>query len=64
MSELKPCPFCESKDNAVLSYCDQEWFHAYCYNCGANGPEEKTEAEAALAWSRRAGDEADNLPSK
>ncbi|EGO4532872.1 restriction alleviation protein, Lar family [Escherichia coli] len=64
MSLPKPCPFCGSGDIGIVSHSNEVWHFACCHNCGANGPEEDTKVKAALAWKRRAGDEADNLPSK
>ncbi|MDZ5638994.1 Lar family restriction alleviation protein [Enterobacter sp. A103] len=48
----------------TVAHSVASWFFVYCTECGANGPEEKTKVKAALAWNRRAGDEADNLPQE
>ncbi|EPN6131752.1 TPA: restriction alleviation protein, Lar family [Enterobacter asburiae] len=64
MSLPKPCPFCGSGNIGIVSHGNELWYFARCHKCGANGPEEDTRIEAALAWKRRAGDEANNLPSK
>lgn len=64
MSLPKPCPFRGSGDVGIDSYSDEAWFYVCCRECAASGPEDSTEVKAALAWNRRAGDEADNLPSK
>ncbi|HIH9250999.1 TPA: Lar family restriction alleviation protein [Enterobacter ludwigii] len=64
MSLPKPCPFCGSGYVGIESYSNEECFFVSCHECGANGPEESMAAKAALAWERRAGDEADDLPSK
>ncbi|WP_316375007.1 Lar family restriction alleviation protein [Enterobacter hormaechei] len=64
MSLPKPCPFCGSGYVGIESYSNNEWFFVSCHECGANGPEESMAAKAALAWNRRAGDEANNLPQE
>ena len=58
MSELKPCPFCGSKDveirwhaplfgeMAMLNY-------VICNDCGAMGSHKILESEAIKAWNRR-----------
>ncbi|EAM4564305.1 Lar family restriction alleviation protein [Salmonella enterica] len=58
MSLPKPCPFCGSGNIETVSHSVGSWFFVYCSECGANGPEENTIVKAALAWNRRAGDEA------
>lgn len=63
MSELKPCPFCGSKDLRI-SHVGRDWNSVICRDCGGEGPEELGREDAISSWNRRAGDEADNLPSK
>ena len=59
MTELKPCPFCVSK-NIVDHGEKNTWIN--CINCGAEGPLRgddlwETKADAIEAWNRRASDD-------
>lgn len=61
MINLKPCPFCGSK-NLVDHGEINTWIS--CEDCGAEGPLRRddlweTKAEAAEAWNRRADDDSD-----
>lgn len=51
MSELKPCPFCGSK-NVVVS----NWglWRCWCQECLAKTSDEIKRADAIEAWNRRA----------
>ena len=57
MAELKPCPFCGSKDVSNSWYYDEAYegkiFHVRCHKCAALGPIEATEQQAIDAWNRR-----------
>jgi len=56
MSEdLKPCPFCGSKDDMLINDEDYEVF-VFCWSCEARGPNKSTKTDAIKAWNRRAGD--------
>lgn len=48
--ELKPCPFCGSKDILESGY-QVNWIT--CLNCECDGPLEKTKQEAIKAWNKR-----------
>lgn len=53
MSEqLKPCPFCGSKDTEVLDAVGEYW--ARCRQCHANTAMGATVVEAVATWNRRA----------
>ena len=49
MTELKPCPFCGSRD--VESW-GKYWVVVVCLACGARGPSE-VGAAAIAAWNER-----------
>lgn len=53
---LRPCPFCGSRD-AFISNVSADEHHAFfavaCAKCEADGPIERTESGAALAWNAR-----------
>ena len=51
MTELKPCPFCGSKNVADMN----GWVQ--CLNCNATGPDNFDHLRAIEAWNRRAGEE-------
>ena len=53
MEELKPCPFCGSKD-VFIDNPDSHCFYVACANCGVNGTTTNTKARAIEAWNRRA----------
>lgn len=56
MNELKPCPFCGSKDVFAVP-TDAFWGHVVsCNNCGASGPMASTEEEAIAGWNDRKGE--------
>ncbi|ENK7136053.1 Lar family restriction alleviation protein [Enterobacter roggenkampii] len=63
MSELKPCPFCGQK-NLLISHQNRNICSVVCFDCGGEGPEELSRKEAITSWNRRAGDEANDFPSK
>lgn len=61
MTELKPCPFCGSKNTACSFYTThtegmEDHYYIGCKNCGANGSRGKSEEEAIEAWNRRVND--------
>jgi len=49
--ELDICPFCHGLELKVIhnEYLDD--YRVKCRNCGCNGPEAATEAEAAALWN-------------
>ena len=55
MTALLPCPFCWELHHKTMggANVDKLWW-IKCQSCGANGPTKTTEAEATLAWNRRA----------
>ena len=52
MSELKPCPFCGSKDIS-LDPDSRFGFWAQCGDCSAAGPFQHLKHEAIEAWNER-----------
>jgi Lar family restriction alleviation protein len=61
MSELKPCPFCQSKDvlgkYAVDEVNQLGTAYIVCMDCRARGPYEYGEQQARDAWNLRITDE-------
>lgn len=57
MAELKPCPFCGSRENAIKEHwmCRNMWC-VQCYGCGCNSACFRTKEEAIEAWNRRSDD--------
>lgn len=55
MTELKPCPFCGSKDAQVEHF--GPLFFVECPNddCQVLGPSRSTILGAKIAWNKRAG---------
>jgi Lar family restriction alleviation protein len=57
MTDLKPCPFCGSSnvENWASRPRDaaQDVWCVFCHSCNCEGPEAKTEAEAAASWNSR-----------
>lgn len=54
--ELKPCPFCGSKDLKISVYNNKGGtvYQVYCYRCGANGPDYGDNKQWAInAWNKR-----------
>lgn len=49
--ELKPCPFCGSKDVTVYELYPSSY--ARCRVCGAEGSLRDSHDEAVAAWNRR-----------
>jgi len=54
MSEknLKPCPFCGSKDVSI-SHVYGSLYQGYCDNCTGEGPWRNSRRGAIAAWNRR-----------
>lgn len=58
MSELKPCPFCGTKEglnNLLVGRFAREIWSVGCFSvrCGCEGPLRKTKSGAIQAWNRR-----------
>lgn len=61
MTELRPCPFCGSKQLDVFdkdkrdSYGDylETVYQVECWNCDTAGPEGPSEEEATDLWNKR-----------
>lgn len=55
--ELKPCPFCGSKNIKLLEYGNWKNFYCECEDCRAIVPDpsitDYTEEEAIEAWNTR-----------
>ena len=56
MDELKPCPFCGSKE--VRADKDGMWWTVGCTDCFAEGPSDLGESGAIAAWNERQPDTA------
>lgn len=54
--ELKPCPFCGSKN---LRLTGNSWHWVQCNNCFAEIGGQESEEEAIEQWNRRVNDETD-----
>ena len=54
--ELKPCPFCGSKDVSTMIMPGSNWVVA-CYSCGCRTSEYYDCREAESVWNRRVCDE-------
>ena len=58
MSELKPCPFCESERirivRVAIKWERQEWWRGKCDTCKAYGPIADRRDDAIKEWNRRA----------
>lgn len=50
MHELKVCPFCGGKPEAILN---MPFFRIVCKRCGAMGPRSMVEETAYHAWNTR-----------
>jgi Lar family restriction alleviation protein len=58
MTDLKPCPFCGNKtleiNHIVITLRRRiNWFHVYCFQCRAHGPDDPSERVAAEQWNTR-----------
>ncbi|WP_039858137.1 Lar family restriction alleviation protein [Novosphingobium pentaromativorans] len=53
-SELKPCPFCGSRDVGYFEHVYARHFSVMCKSCGAEGPPRSEHEEAARLWNARA----------
>ena len=51
MTELKPCPFCGSKNVDVTKIGPEDWW-LQCRGCGATGPIGESEEETIKLWNR------------
>ena len=52
MAELKPCPFCGSKNCLYIEREVEAWF-IYCCNCHTSGPWTQDKQEAIEVWNKR-----------
>ena len=52
-TDLKPCPFCGSRE-VELYHAIVGWF-VECKCCGSTGPERDADSAASAAWQERAG---------
>ena len=60
MPDLKPCPFCGSKDTGVYEIRSENcstFRYILCRTCGAKSQAFFQERNAVEAWNRRAGKE-------
>jgi Lar family restriction alleviation protein len=60
--ELKPCPFCQSKNVKTFKYPSNVLdtgtdVFVQCQDCASDGPYGKDEQDAANRWNRRATDD-------
>ena len=53
-TELKPCPFCGSKGEALYSNGGPTTYQVRCGECTAEGPWRYSRKGAFAAWNRRA----------
>ena len=51
--EIKPCPFCGSRNLAVRTAWDYRHEFVTCRNCGTNGPRADDTHGAWAAWNDR-----------
>jgi Lar family restriction alleviation protein len=51
--EVKPCPFCRTKQNLSIGRTTRWWISCDTQNCGAEGPHRKTKKAAIEAWNTR-----------
>lgn len=51
MNELKPCPFCGSKDIEIFKYIIN--YFAQCNNCGMTSGKSTTKKSLILYWNTR-----------
>lgn len=52
--ELKPCPFCGSKDCELSHEAESDRVYVRCYRCGALGGKECNINSAVYSWNLRA----------
>lgn len=56
MAELKPCPFCGSKDIKLTDRIEKnspKTFYVWCLGCGTEGPFGLSPKSALDAWNKR-----------
>lgn len=55
--ELKPCPFCGSKNVEISEekymYTDEEYTVVICQECRSTGPHSITDRMARITWNGR-----------
>ena len=54
MSEIKECPYCESKNCKVDDWSYGLDYYGECNDCGARGPLVKSKSDAILLWNAAA----------
>lgn len=52
MTISEPCPFCENRCVGTVKEPGRNW-HAYCFACGAFGPQSETEKGSIELWNQR-----------
>lgn len=53
MPEIKPCPYCGSKEMQIVSNINYGfWFHVICNKCKASGAVEQDKESAILIWNQ------------
>ena len=50
---MKPCPYCNSKKLELTESYTPRWMHMECVDCGATGPECRSEEKAIELWNNR-----------
>lgn len=59
MSDLKPCPLCDSEGEIVTTFTTSgELFYGACLQCHTCGPFDVTEDAAAARWNPRPAEDA------
>ena len=53
MAELKPCPFCLSKNVEVIDKGPTKGYAVLCFSCESEGPEAGSHQQASDAWNMR-----------
>jgi Lar family restriction alleviation protein len=48
--ELKPCPFCGSKDVELFGFLN---LYVYCFSCKCEGPSNENKNKAIAKWNKR-----------
>lgn len=51
MEFKKSCPWCNESDDLSVETEPFDSYHAYCMNCGSQGPRSDSESQAIEAWN-------------